>query len=200
MTEEERAAEFRRWCAYGVPPREVKLVMNGLAETTPIRFVRDWLDGAHKANGPTMLVLAGPKGVGKTVAAAYAMMKAEPEPPPGFRVWPSDKSPRFRHVSEIAELGLYGKDEERKARGEIKNTKCLVVDDVGVEYLNDAFLALWDSIVNHRYGQLGFTIFTTNLTHEQFATRYGARVFDRIRGRGEWFDIDGESLRGQPVP
>lgn len=196
---EDEAQKFRYWCACGVPAREMKLIAAGLADTPALVFVKEWLASSAGEDALPILVMAGPKGVGKTVAAVWAMMQAEPPPPPGCRVWPADRGPRFRHVSEVAELGLFNKDDERKARGEIKNTKCLVVDDVGVEYMSEMFLALWDSIVNARYGTNGFTIFTTNLTADQFATRYGERVYDRIRGRGAWYDVDGESLRGRSV-
>ncbi len=195
---EERVRAERRWVLCGVPEREVRLVMNGLADTPAIAFVKEWLTATQSPDGPSMLVLAGPKGVGKTVAAVYGIMNASPPAPSGFSAWPSERNPRFRHVSDVAELGLWGEEPSRKARGELKQCKVLVIDDVGVEYMSEAFLAAWDSLVNARYGAMGHTIFTTNLTAEKFATRYGDRVYDRIRGRGEWYDVDGESMRGRP--
>ena len=188
---EEVARLYKTCCTWGVPEREVALVFDGLTDTTALTFTKEWL-----ADQTPMLVLAGPKGVGKTIAAAYAIMHADPPPPAGFARWPNERGPKFRHISEVAELGLYDKDGERKARAEIKTSKCLVIDDVGVEYMNDVFLALWDSIVNARYGAMGRTIFTTNLTAQMFADRYGGRVYDRIKGRGAWFDIDEQSMRG----
>jgi DNA replication protein DnaC len=199
VTDDERARAERKWVTCGVPEQEVKLVMRGqLIDTPAMGFVKEWVAAAQRDDGPTMLVLAGPKGVGKTVAAVYAMMTTQPPPPAASSAWPAERNPRFRHVSDVAELGLWGEEANRKARGELKQCKVLVIDDVGAEYMSEAFLAAWDSLVNARYGSIGHTIFTTNLTHEKFALRYGDRVYDRIRGRGEWYDIDGESMRGRP--
>lgn len=196
MDSAEVARLFARLTGWGVPPQETVLLLNRLKETVALGFVKQWVIDAHKPEGPTMLVMAGPKGVGKTIAAAYAMFYSEPPLPYGGK-WKTEQAPRFRHVADIAEMGLYGSDEVKKQRGELKHTRALVVDDLGAEVASEHFLALFDSIVDARYGSMGHTIFTTNLTVEQFSRRYGDRVYDRIRGRGDWFDVDHESLRGR---
>jgi len=193
---EQHRALFKRLSGWGIPPREIDLVLTGLRDTTSLAFVKDWLRSADAAQGPTMLVMAGPKGVGKTIAAIYAMMHSDPWLPHGDK-WKPDQIPRFRHVSDVAEVKLFGDEEDRKKRHEIKSSQMLVVDDVGVEFMSEMFLALFDSIVNARYGSMGRTILTTNLTADQFSTRYGSRVYDRIKGRGDWYDIDEESMRGR---
>lgn len=199
MNADELARLESLWVKRGAPQAEVRMVMRDtLVETPALAFAKEWLVSMLREDARAILVMAGPKGVGKTVAAVYALIKATPAPPSGFSAWPESQSPKFRHASEVAELGVFGTEEDKKARGELKRCKTLVVDDLGAEYMTEQCKVLWDSLVNARYGSAGATILTTNLTHEQFALRYGERVFDRIRGRGEWYDIDGESMRGRP--
>lgn len=200
------AALYRRMTLWGIPERDVQILLGysphpithqipPLTDTSSLAFAKEWLPTSSER---PIMVIAGPKGVGKTIAAAYAMWMCDPPPPAGCSRWPDAKAPRFRHVSEIADIGGHS-DEDKKARAEIKGTKCLVVDDLGVEYCTDHFKSTWDAIVNARYGCAGVTILTTNLTYDTFAARYGDRVYDRIRGRGEWFDVDGESMRGRSL-
>lgn len=200
MNADEIARIESLWVKRGAPQAEVRMVMRDrLTETPALGFAKEWLVSMLKEDARAILVMAGPKGVGKTVAAVYAMMKCSPAAPVGFSAWPESQAPRFRHASDVAELGVFGSDDDKKARAELKRCKTLVVDDLGAEYMTEQCKVLWDSLVNARYGSAGATILTTNLTHDQFANRYGERVFDRIRGRGEWYDIDGESMRGRPT-
>lgn len=196
---EEAARIYSRFTSWGIPAKEAMLVMKGLYDTEILTFTKDWLSAAHSdaRDAPNMLVLAGPKGVGKTLAAAWAMFHADPALPFGQR-WKTENAPRFRHINDLTEIiARKGEAEtDRAERSGAKNTKCLVVDDVGAEYSTEPFLAFFDAVMNARYGSMGLTILTTNLTAEQFATRYGPRLYDRIRGRGEWMEASHESLRG----
>lgn len=196
---DEVKALYARICGWGIPEQEVNLILNGLRDTTTLGYANDFLIAASSPpatpdfDPPTMLVLAGHTGVGKTVAAAWAMVHADPLLPHGQR-WKTEQSPKFRHVSELASLSGYG-DADKPERTALKITKCLVVDDLGVEIATDHFCAMFDALVNARYGSMGYTIFTTNLTVEQFSARYGTRVLDRIRGRGDWYDVSEPSMR-----
>lgn len=196
------AALYARVCGWGIPAREVELVMNGLRDTTTLGYAKTFLEDANKVgepsdrgSPPTMLVLAGHTGVGKTIAAAWVMFHANPLLPHGVK-WKTEQAPKFRHVSELAQLSGYG-EADKPERTAIKTTKCLVVDDLGAEICTDHFAAMFDAVINARYGCLGYTILTTNLTSAQFSERYGERVYDRIRGRGEWYDISEPSMRGK---
>lgn len=195
---EEVAKLYSRVCGWGIPAREASLVIEGLRETTALGYASDFLTntGNPPANGEekSILVLAGPKGVGKTLAAAWVMFHADPVLPYGGK-WRTEHAPRFRHATEFAEVSLYGEG-DKPERLAIKNTKCLVIDDLGTEIATEHFLTLFDGVFNARYGGMGITAITTNLTAETFALRYGERVYDRIRGRGEWYDISEESMRG----
>lgn len=171
----------------GCPPRAVRTVLDGPRPTDAIQYVTTFVhDFVHGDSG--ILVLAGGVGVGKTIASVHAIATI-PEPF-GAR--------RFRHVSELCETGLYGGAEEKTERHLLKTCRVLVLDDLGTEHKTDIFQTIFDGLINARYESMGATILTMNLTSDQFLERYGQRVYDRIIGRGQWFDIAHPSLRGAP--
>lgn len=191
---------FSRICGWGIPAREAGLVLEGLRSTTALGYAQEFLTASakppsSKEESPNLLVLAGPKGVGKTLAAAHVMLHADPIQPYGGK-WRTEHAPRFRHATELAEVSLYG-EADKPERLALKNTKCLVIDDLGTEIATEHFLTLFDGVFNARYGGYGLTVLTTNLTAPSFSARYGERVYDRIAGRGMWFDISEESMRGR---
>jgi DNA replication protein DnaC len=176
----------RRAKDWGIPKRALRIALNGPMDTEAIHYAREFMTDFHGGTS-SIMVLAGGVGVGKTIAAAWIMTQI-PQPF-GAR--------RFRHISELATTGLYGGDDDKKERATLKSCKVLVLDDVGTEHLTDTFQTLLDGLMNARYEDDGATVLTTNLTSEQFLSRYGKRIYDRLRGRGQWYDIAHESLRGQ---
>lgn len=188
----------KRMHDWGVPDRAARIVIGGCKPTQAIDFAAQFV-GDYDQDRSNILVLAGGVGVGKTIAAAWVMMQVvapafngrfDGFASAGFGVR------RFRHVSELIETGLYGGDEGKKERQLIKAARVLVIDDVGTEHMTDTFQTLFDGLINARYEHDGATVITTNLTSETFLSRYGRRIYDRLRGRGQWFDIGHESLRG----
>lgn len=128
-------------------------------------------------------VLAGPPGVGKTVtAAAWAVH--------------SPARPRFLRASALAAASRYSQD----ARAKWMETRSLVLDDLGDEYTDKAgsFLVDLDELVDTYYSDLRTLVITTNLGREEFASRYGVRIADRLRESGRWITMTGPSRRGQP--
>lgn len=190
------AALFNRVCGWGIPAAKVAMVLDGVNDTTMLTHTKEWFEGARRGDGKPILVLAGPTGVGKTVAAAWAMFHADPILPYGGK-WRTEQAPRFRHASTLTEITGYS-DECKAERVALKNTKCLVIDDIGAEIATEHFLSMFDALFDARYGGYGYTILTTNLTNELFSARYGPRVYDRIRERGEWYDVTEPSMRGAP--
>lgn len=184
--------------ARGVPKSEAKmLAQSEIRDTESLLYAKEFIAGLGADDPPLILVMAGTKGVGKTIAACYALRYITPQPLFGGK-WAADELPRFRHSSDLVEI-LFGADDERKMRSELKRCSVLAIDDIGAELKSDQFLAYFDALVNHRYGLgAGITIITTNLSIDLFTRRYGERVMDRVRGRGVWYDIQGESLRGRP--
>jgi len=79
------------------------------------------------------------------------------------------------------------------------NGPMLAVDDMGCEasevvsYGN--VLSPMVSLIEHRYDEQLFTIFTTNLTANEIRTRYGTRIADRFNEMLEVIIFTGETFR-----
>lgn len=183
MISNEAIRMAREW---GAPPRAIQTASRA-RDTDAIRWAKEFIE-AWQRDDVGMMVLAGGVGVGKTVAAVWAMM-AIPQNQHG--AWGIR---RFRHISDLCEMG-FG-DEERKERQQLRHAHVLVIDDLGTEHLTEKIQTMLDGLINARYEDTGATIITTNLPSEQFSARYGKRIYDRLCGRGAWYDIPHESLRG----
>lgn len=125
----------------------------------------------------TSLVLAGPPGVGKSIAAVYAVARE------GGRLLPA------RRLQDL-DLDLAG----YATTGGV-----LVIDDLGCEYAGQSgwAVARATELLEWRHANAGRLIITTNLRRPDFAARYGARVDDRLREGAKWINAVGESLRGR---
>lgn len=196
---EKRLSQLEGW---GVPHQTALLMVNRrrsrtLEETQAMSYVDSFLQQADQGLY-NLCVLAGVLGTGKTVAAARFLESADPRQPFG-RAWRADQRPHFIHASKLLVMGLYDHEEERN---QLERTKALVIDDMGVERLDagGVGLALFDWLINARYGAAGYTLITTNLTWESFRDRYGERIADRLREQADWYDLDGESMRTAPEP
>lgn len=131
-----------------------------------------------------VLVLSGPPGCGKTVAACWWARKRSD--------WPA----QFLRATTFAASSRY----DRETRDSWFGASALVLDDLGSEYADTKgnFLVDLDELVDVFYGDKKPLLITTNCTAEDFKTRYGARVVDRIRECGTFASIAGVSLRRKP--
>lgn len=126
------------------------------------------------------LTLAGPRGRGKTSAAAWACFQ---------------KRGRFVDAHDLVRAGTF----DRGLWDDLSGTPLLVVDELGSEYANDSFRADLYGVLNKRQGNLKQTIIVTNLDAPGFRSRYLSgpmdRLEDRVRSYGEWVTLPGESMR-----
>jgi DNA replication protein DnaC len=83
------------------------------------------------------------------------------------------------------------------AMGRLLQTGRLVVDDMGVEFIDErgAYQSLLDEVINDRYANRRPTLLTTNLDAESFKARYGERIADRIRECGKFVSVGAASMR-----
>ena len=136
------------------------------------------------------LVLSGGKGTGKSTAAAVWLYGNVPEHTPRYlsRYWWTG--------TRIARTNGYHKDYEK-----MMETRCMVIDDLGIEYLdkNGNFLQRLDELMDERYSNFRRTVITTNLNAAAFKDRYGERVSDRLResfaAGGQYVEIPENSMR-----
>lgn len=168
-------------------PRRFRTILDGeLEHTEALRVARGFLADP----GAWLLVLAGPPGVGKTVAAAWFL--DEPSATNGGR--------RFLPALEVARRGIYGEDATfwNEARGAGR----LVIDDLGTEPLDAKGYAFANlaALLAHRHANEAKTLITSNLTLDAFRARYlaedGGRLADRFREGGTFYELRGESRRG----
>jgi DNA replication protein DnaC len=155
----------------GVPERERKLLLadaggERLFTTTALEAVKDEV--------PSLLVLAGARGVGKTLAACWALREL---------------GGSYLTAYQFARPGL---DLEA-----LKGKRCVVVDQLGRENVSasDFCLSQLEELIDARYANRRLTILVANLTREQFVARYGGIIDDRLEGDGKFVVCLGASLR-----
>lgn len=173
-----RNVESNLAARYGVPQREREIIVAGarrdppLKKTPALTAVRSWLDSSPR---PALLMLAGPTGIGKTVAACYAIAKLG-----GI-------------YARAYALSRPGFDVEAA-----QSVALLVLDQSGREHVGpSAFgLAALEEIIDGRYAARLPTVLIGNLTQPQFDARYDEIIAERMRGDGQWVQLDGASLRG----
>lgn len=105
----------------------------------------------------------------------------------------------FKYVTavELAEMYL----EDRKTYMGIRNTKLLLIDDLGKEPAEildygNKFKPMED-MLQYRYNERLGTIFTTNMNRTQAATYYGKRIGDRMLECCKYVVFEGKSFRGR---
>lgn len=174
--EEDRAASVaqERATQAGVPLRAQEAIRAGLHHTIAKAAVESW-----QASGGVMLVLSGGPGVGKTIAASWALWR---------------KAGMFVRAGSLVDRSP---DREAVMRAAL-SVPLLVVDDLGTEYLDKNRWAVGEieTLLVRRFDEKRPTVITCNLPPEELGARYGGRVADRI-GAGQFSLIPGRSLRGE---
>ena len=172
---------------WGVPERILKN-LELLKETKPVHYVREFTLCPREG---WCLILSGGKGTGKSTAAAVWL----------YENVPLDGAPTYQtrywwNGTRIARTNGYAKDFEK-----MMQSKLMVIDDLGVEYLdkNGNFIQRLDELIDERYSNFRKTIITTNLNAEAFKERYGERVADRMREGFAWgggfMELSDDSMR-----
>lgn len=162
------------------------LAEDKLADTTAMRVARTFAYLPKK-----ILVLAGGVGAGKTTAATWVALKGQ------------DPRPGFARVNQLERRGRYAE----KLDEWLEDRTSLVVDDLGAEYLDGKgnFRSVLDEVIDAFYSNRRTLVMTTNLRPraaagepEQFAERYGERVWSRLNQFALWGDCGTRDLRRDP--
>lgn len=133
------------------------------------------------------LVLMGPSGIGKSVAAGYGL----------HRQMRAGSRCRWQNAASLVrEVGSTFDHDAQRRMEQVKHTECLVLDDVGAEHRSDFSAGLLFEVCQHRHEESLRTIITTNLSIEDLRARVGSRLYDRIRSAGVFAVGDGRSMRG----
>jgi hypothetical protein len=183
---------------WGVPARICEN-LKAIRRTKAVKLVEDFASAPKEA---WCLVLSADKGAGKSTAAAFWLMEQV-----HWRHYPESRSSgharagwsppqRWWSGTKLARTNGYSSDFEKMIK-----IDSMVIDDLGIEYLdkNGNFLQRFDELMDERYSNFRKTIITTNLNAEDFKSRYGERVADRIREGfnhgGAFMELSDKSLR-----
>jgi len=177
-------ARWRAMANFGVPKRARERLANGfIPDTHAVKAVVDW----QKNNDLWCLVLSGPPGVGKTMAAAFWLwLLTDGEKASNHHV------PCWYTSAQLAVMSSYD--------GKIEclwKLNAMVIDDLGTEYIDQRghLNARLDAMIDSRYAEERRTLITTNLTFTEFKARYGDRIADRMNEGGSFIQIKIKSYR-----
>lgn len=163
-----------------VPELEAEVVAQGAADNPTTRAVRDF------AAGPlTFCLILGSAGSGKTVAAAEALLNSKMFWGSGdSKAWAySPSEARFVLASDLARLSYFDSESVKKL-DRAERYRWLVLDDVGGELVTDTWRSNFTELILRRNSARLKTLITSNLTADEFKTRYDDRIISRIRGNG----------------
>ena len=142
-----------------------------------LELTRAWMSPASQH---PILVLFGGTGVGKTVAAAWALSQR-----PGHYVEAETlcKESRSHFGGPSPEFWRYVRSE------------FLVIDELGMEHSEDLAAATLHEVVNRRQRLPKRTLLLGNLNRAQWTTRYDSRTRSRLQEVGVIRRVDGMDLR-----
>jgi DNA replication protein DnaC len=180
------AARRGKCRAAGFPALALDAAIKADETAAAIGYVSDWPGGEHDPERQrTILVLSGPPGCGKTVAAAWWALRRT-------------DAPTFIRASAFAASSRY----DRETRKALLKASALVLDDLGAEYAdaNGSHIVDLDELVDTFYGDRKPLLITTNCDNTRFTERYGERVIDRIRECGDFVGAGVKSMRNPVKP
>jgi DNA replication protein DnaC len=185
---------FRRLHGLGVPSMAVE-ALKGAKDTATMRAAKSFCSGPF-SRAPA-LVLMGPPGTGKTTAAAEVLRDFA-------HAWDWNGQPSgitrqpcmFVEARRLTAVSEFNAEHQTWVEA-MKNTRLLVLDDVGDEGTPSGRGMLTD-IVLTRIDRGRRTVLTGNLLPEPLAQRYGAALFDRFRSVALMPNLFNErSMRGR---
>lgn len=155
------------------------LVDGRITDTDAVTVAQTWLVERDKP----WLVLSGPTGCGKSLAAAS--------------VAANHRAGTFVRADELVRLfsSMFGEQYERQQG--LRDAQLLVVDDLGCEYDAGRMLpALLDLLDARQSAKRHPTIVTTNLTPQAFRERYpNDRLHSRMAELVRWEGVLSEDMR-----
>lgn len=136
-----------------VPQADRELLVQGeLAATAPLASVQGWY---HSKTAGPVLCLSGSVGIGKTIAATWAI---------------ADGGGVYLHASEACRQ--WAAKYDRLRYEDLASWRMVVIDDVGLEADADVMTDLLICACDTRDGRRARMILTTNLNEQQLRSRY----------------------------
>lgn len=170
-------------------PRAFWPYLDAPEETEALAAVRKLLAPADLADPnkrpPTVVILGGPRGRGKTTALAWLA---------------NQRRGLFVEAQDTVRMSMFAEADWR----ELAEAPTLALDECGAEFHGDSLAANLFSMLNARIQNLRPTALATNLNPTDFKARFlrgpMERLDDRFRACGVWVSLPGESMRKPPKP
>lgn len=140
------------------------------------------------------LLLSGPNGTGKSFAAKAVYSLVSPYALPAYdhesAIWTNQTDLNAEYIDSFKD------DSTANLLKKVKNTKLLVIDDLGTRVPTEAFMDFLYAVVDKRYNDKAFkgTIITTNLGYNEMRAKFGDAFTSRVAS-GTSLRIDGADRR-----
>lgn len=172
-------AEGFHWAQkHGIPYAALRALREGPQETPALKAARDFIGDGEAL----FLLLLGPTGVGKTLAASLVVVDFCLRWPWNQQATGAHSPLIYEDAATLIRLSAFDLEDQRRVQA-LKDCRLLVLEDVGDEATKlglDQFV----EVVMHREKTRRRTVLTTNLTGQAFKLRYGEAVADRIKAHG----------------
>jgi DNA polymerase III delta prime subunit len=184
-------SEAWRWAQKaGAPHEALRKLREGPDECASLKAARTF----NRDTEALFLLLLGPPGVGKTLAASLAVVDFASK-------WPWNEQPsgpgvepiRYEAAANLTRLSAFDAEAKRYVES-MRGCHLLVLEDCGDEG-TELGKGLFVELLMARHASRRRTVITGNLQTAAFRARYGAAVADRIRACGYVPDLFGEKSR-----
>jgi len=173
--------------------RQVVLGRAGKLTMTPaMEAARRMLDDPARLT----LVLSGPAGDGKTVAAVRWLTRAARRPiltSETGQSWEWDPRTRFAPVFDLERKARSWDPQDKGWMDDLRTCRALVIDDLGAE--TGDIRGTLTALVYERCRQQLRTVITTNLDPKAFSAKYEDRNVDRLLQAGAIVECGQHNLR-----
>lgn len=201
MAEVRKTAFPRHVEACGTGPDVADVFRSGVQSRPTLDAVRQWLE-----SDKPFCALFGSNGIGKSVAAAYALRLATSQ----VSMRPNHEQASLIQVDELdSGEGLFLPAHElrhasRFADGKAFSTleragrvKVLVIDELRDVDFKGVGLERLEEVLAERYQRRARTVITSNLTQKQVMGRFSALLQSRFEAGALVFESSGEDMRRQ---
>lgn len=164
---------------------DLKYYKNKKQAENALKIAKEFVSDMNKKN----IFLNGTVGTGKTFLSACITKELSKK---GIGVIYKKASEIFRTLNDDE----FGRLEDSKSKlKEIFDSKVLVIDDLGTEFLSGKNASKLYEIIERRLLNGVSTIISTNFTKDEIIENYTDRVYSRIKGNYEVITLVTEDIR-----